>query len=159
MGATFSARQAATYCGVTETSVRRWIASGRLPAALEDGVFRIREEDLLPFHDRHKAQVATGDAPVADTSQQGAPPSATQGAPSLDSLVALIERQQQTIMELSGRLGFYQAKLQDAEARILELEAPKEAPAETANHLASSENGSNLASQKVSPRPWWQFWR
>ncbi len=92
MGATFSARQAATYCGVTETSVRRWIASGRLPATLEDGVFRIKEEDLLPFHNRHKGQVATGDAPpdapVADTSQQGAPLSATQGATSLDSLVA-----------------------------------------------------------------------
>ena len=61
--------------------------------------------------------------------------------------------------ELYGRLGFYQARIRELEHRILELEAPKEAPVEMANHPTPSENGSNSTSQKVSPRPWWQFWR
>ena len=80
-------------------------------------------------------------------------------------MVALIERQQQTIMELSGRLGFYQseiqhlkAQLEAAQTRILELEAPKEASAEMANHPAHVENGPNSDSGKGSPRPWWKFW-
>ena len=69
-------------------------------------------------------------------------------------------------MAVSNRLGFSQAEVQQlrtqldrAENRILELEAPKEAPAEMANHPAHVENEANSSSEKASKRPWWQFWR
>ena len=61
--------------------------------------------------------------------------------------------------ELFGRLGFYQARIQDLEHRILELQAPKEVPVERVNHPTSDENGADSASQKVSRQPWCKFWR
>ena len=62
-------------------------------------------------------------------------------------------------VELYGRLGFLQAQLQAAQARILELEAPKNsAPVEMANHPDHIENGPNSGAEKVSERPWWKFW-
>ena len=69
--------------------------------------------------------------------------------------------------ELYGRLGFYQAEiqylkaeldgvlaqLQLAQTRILELEAPKEAPAETANHSPAEQHGQDWSTQAVSAIP------
>ncbi len=43
-------------------------------------------------------------------------------------LLHLVERQQTTIMELSGRLGFLQAELQQRDAVILALQAPQPEP-------------------------------
>ncbi len=61
--------------------------------------------------------------------------------------------------ELFGRLGFYQARIQDLEYRILELQAPKEAPVERANHPTPGENEADSGSGKTSGQPWWKFWR
>ena len=59
--------------------------------------------------------------------------------------------------ELYGRLGYFhaqldaiRAQLQAAQARILELEAPKEAPAETTNHPTPEQNGQDSDSRTVS---------
>ena len=41
-------------------------------------------------------------------------------------------------------------KLERAENRILELEAPKEAPAKMPNHPTHLQNGADLGSQKLS---------
>ena len=41
---------------------------------------------------------------------------------------AAAERHEQTVMELSGRIGYLQAELAGARERILALEAPKTAP-------------------------------
>ena len=146
--------------GQSKKTVRRKIQQGLLHAVLADGPYgpeyRISCDGQPP-----SPKQAT--EPTHETGTQTLPVDtdlahAVQG-PSLDSLIALVREQQHTIMELSGRLGFYQAKLQDAEARILELEAPKAAPAATTNHPAPSENGADSGAQQVSARPWWQFWR
>ncbi len=69
--------------------------------------------------------------------------------------------------ELYGRLGFYQAEiqylkaeldgvlaqLQLAQTRILELEAPKEGTAESADHSPAEQNGQDSGSQAVSVMP------
>ena len=95
----------------------------------------------------------------------------------IGSIVATFQQAMEKLhrenLELAGRLGFYQSEIQHlktqlegaqlqlqlAQARILELEAPKEAPAEMANHPAHVENEANSSSEKASKRPWWQFWR
>ena len=98
---------------------------------------------------------------------------------SLGELIELVRDQQRQLTrlneeraELFGRLGYFQAQLEAArtqsqvtqdelrvaQTRIVELEAPKEAAPEMANHPAHAENGPNSGSEKGSPRPWWKFW-
>ena len=64
--------------------------------------------------------------------QDGRVPAGTVAASSADFL-SVIERQQQIILGLSRRLGFYQSEVQQLKARILELEAPKEPVAAAAS--------------------------
>ncbi|MDP9016100.1 MAG: hypothetical protein M3M87_05010, partial [Thermoproteota archaeon] len=59
----------------------------------------------------------------------------------LDRLEDAVERMHRENVELAGRVGFYQAKLQEAETKIALLEAPQP------------------ASRQAHHRPWWQFWR
>jgi excisionase family DNA binding protein len=49
MSAFVSARQAAELCGVSEKTVRRWIAAGRLKADKHGREFQISLADLAPF--------------------------------------------------------------------------------------------------------------
>ena len=76
-----------------------------------------------------------------------------------------LDRMHRENLELAGRVGFYQAEIQQlrvqlerAESRILELEAPKGVPAEMSIHLTHLQDGADLGSEKGSPRPWWKFW-
>ena len=47
-----------------------------------------------------------------------------------------------------------------AENRILELGVPKNSgPAEMSIHPTNLENGADSGSEKLSSRPWCQFWR
>jgi hypothetical protein len=85
------------------------------------------------------------------------------------ALQAVIEKLYRDNLELGGRLGFYQARMQELEAantqllgRIALLEAPKEPPVETSNHPPPSQNGQDSSSQQdhlQTKRPWWAFWR
>ena len=94
--------------------------------------------------------------------------------PGVSEILSTLQRQHQEEIaklhrenvELAGRVGFYQAEIQQlrtqlerAENRILELEAPKEAPAEMSNHPADAQNVADSGSEKLSSRPWWRFWR
>ena len=78
-----------------------------------------------------------------------------------------VEQLEKERVELYGRLGFYQSEiqylknqldgahtqLQLAQARILELEAPKEAMVETANHPPAEQNGQDSTVQTASENP------
>ncbi len=78
----------------------------------------------------------------------------------VQSFLEKLERAHRENLEIAGRVGFLQAKLQDAEEEIRMLRAPAQPSGpEPANHPTPSENGADSSSQKVSPRPWWQFWR
>ena len=90
---------------------------------------------------------------------------------SIGSIVAtfqqVMEKLHRENLELAGRLGFYQSEIQHlkaqlegaqlqlqlAQARILELEAPKEAPAEMANHPSVEQNGQDAGAQTDSEMP------
>ncbi len=163
--------------GQSKKTVRRKIQQGLLHAVLADGPYgpeyRIScdgqppsglDTELTPregtsslpkakepTHGVGKEVVQPGDGPLPENLP--------------DNLVMFLREQQQTIMELSGRLGFYQAEnlqlksqVQAMQVWILELEAPKQGPAETATHPAHVENGPNSGVEKASERPWWKFW-
>ena len=88
---------------------------------------------------------------------------------SLGELVRHIATLEQQNLELAGRVGFYQSEIQHLQAQVRELEqenrllkAPvgaEDRAAGTSSHPTHVENGADSASQKVFPRPWWQFWR
>ena len=62
------------------------------------------------------------------------------------------ERQQQTIMELSGRVGFCQAQVEQFREQLA-LEAPKPEP------IAVEPTPEPEAAPEGEAKPWWKFWR
>ena len=159
--------------GVGERRLRRWIAAGRLPTVSNphgrlvdlDAVRRLMS-DTVGRSDSVSGECLTS-SQASDTAMSDTNVS-TLGTDSLAIIDRLIQQnaeQAQQIsrlneerVELYGRLGYFQAQLEAAQTRILELEAPKEAAAETANHPTDSESGAGQASAKSPRRPWWQFW-
>ncbi len=177
MGEALSARQAAIYCGVAQTTVRRWLASGRLPATLKDGMYQIDPADLDAFMAHHGAHRGETGAPDGEPDgEQGARHPEPEGAPwqVMADLVAQNERLHREVVELSGRCGFYQARVQTLEEQVRQLSAPAadslspigdipasepmptdQASTETTNHPAGRQNGQDSAAQ-TTLRPWWK---
>ena len=128
MSATVSARQAATLCNVSGTTVLRWIASGRLPATQVDGAYQIAVADLEAFQRRRLAQGATHTEPavepVAPPVVQHVAPSVAPSTddPGLVEMVRLIRDLNQQVMELSGRLGWMSKELELERERSRDLE-------------------------------------
>ncbi len=116
--------------GVTEWVIRRRIKRGQLAA--------IQVERPQGYEWRVALRQDTPDAPSDALGRQLADSQQVLGA-----LVAQLasERErtaalEQERAELYGRLGFYQAQLEQAKERIALLEAPQHTP----------------------KRPWWRFW-
>ena len=122
MGATYSARDAARRVGLSDAAVRRAIASGRINPTQVDGMWRLTDDDLATLralrHSRIDARRRTTDA--AATSQGDAPASVTHP----DALIAMVERQQQQLIEMGRQIGLLQAQLQVAEQELRLLKAP-----------------------------------
>ena len=171
MGEALSARQAAARCGVSERTLRRWIVSGRLAAAQENGAFRIKPEDLAPFLPQGRSAVATaaaiplGAAELQHVQEADAAPLQQDAAAHWTRLVEQLHREN---LELAGRLGFYQAEnlqlksqVQAMQVRILELEAPKEAaPEPEAGRRSEVSVPSAIDGQEGSSGgAFKQFWR
>jgi excisionase family DNA binding protein len=150
-----SARQAAAYCGVSDKTIRRWIAAGRLAAARDGHDFQISREALDAVRGPGRIQAAdnvAGDAaPAADSRAASAAlgaAAAAQGA----ALVELVARQEQTILELAGRVGWLQAELQQRDEQLKALQAPQPEP--------TVEPASAIAAAEEPPRgPWRRLWR
>ena len=157
---------AAALAGISARTLRYWIAAGKLPAR---GGKRGR---LVRLSDVEQLAVLAGKLGGKGSLPADSAMVITGNIAESSALVAierqlaeyreLVDRMHRENLELAGRLGFSQARIQELERRILELEAPKAALAATTNptnHPAPSANGANSGSQKLSPRPWWQFWR
>ena len=155
--------EAAAQLGISERTLRERIKRGQVRATREidrgHAVYRV-------FLEANEANPPPGE-PLPPMEAMLPPPvtSASPPAGELVQALALIDqlsrensRLHEERAELFGRLGFYQARIQELERRILELEAPKEVLAEMTNHPAHVENGPNSGSGKGSPRPWWKFW-
>jgi len=153
MAAYMSARQAAAYCGVSEKTVRRWIASGKLAAQRDGASFRIAADSLYALQARGNGHAADTPRPhvdmAADSRAAGAAApdmSASTAAAEAAHLAALVRDLQQQNVELAGRVGFYQARIQELEGRLLLTAGP---PAEAPAKAPDARRG----------RPFWAFWR
>lgn len=170
MSDVLSAEEAAHRCGVSSKTVRRWIESGRLKADKVGRSFRIDVSDLAPFIGHSEPRPVS----TVDTGQDS--------PDRFGELVRLVRDQQQTIMELSGRCGYYQAEVEQLRATVLALQAPKvepetmasgnSSPADQAEGMVTSEDRlvpigttdglspiGDSGERPAPPRPsWWRRW-
>ena len=143
MSAYLSAREAADYCGVSEKTVRNWIAAGRLSAERSAGAFRIAQEDLEALRRENprspQGVEGAGSAP-ADVRAESP---RTESAPGLVDLVALLREREAKIDALGVQLvqyaesaAMWQARaavfahqLETAHGELQALRAPQPEPA------------------------------
>jgi excisionase family DNA binding protein len=77
-----SAREAAEWCGVSEKTVRRWIAAGRLKADKSGREFRIPRGDLDPFcRQPRPPDTGAAEPPASAVTDRSAPESTGPGRP------------------------------------------------------------------------------
>ncbi len=148
----YSVPEAAKLLGITERAVRKRIEAGTLLGKRNGREWVV----LLP---KEPVREPKGASSGTDSEPDGtaAEPRGTSGTGSVEAIVEKLYRDN---LELAGRVGFYQAEIQHlktqleaAQTRILELEAPKQAPAEMPNHPTPEQNGQDSAAQTVSVIP------
>ena len=139
-----SARAAATLCGVSERTIRRWVLSGRLAADKHDGTFRISRSALEPFvgHADTSANAAAPAAAAADTSA---------AVTALSAHVADLREQLATKDQQISELHTLLAQAQHA------LPAPDTRVGFTSGPPANGVHETPVAPPE-SKRPWWRLW-
>ena len=150
-------KTAAQRLGITQEGVRKRIQRGLLKAEKIDNRWLVAlPAQLEEVQDRLESALYM----VGEQLEEGSNLHGTGLERVVQSFLEKLERAHRENLELAGRVGFLQAKLQDAEEEIRMLRAPAQPPVpEPANHPPPSENGAEPGAQQVSPRPWWQFWR
>ena len=150
-------KAAAQRLGITQEGVRKRIQRGLLKAEKIDNRWLVAlPAQLEEVQDRLESALYM----VGEQLEEGSNLHGTGLERVVQSFLEKLERAHRENLELAGRVGFLQAKLQDAEEEIRMLRAPAQPPVpEPANHPPPSENGADSGSQKVSSRAWWQFWR
>ena len=138
--------QAAEYLGISQMALRKRIQRGQLKAEKVDG----RVYVVLNSLDTVSKTGGGGDKQW-DSDETGLDRAGTGLDMVVPVLLERLDRMHRENLELAGRVGFLQAKLQDAEARILELEASTETSVGMVNQPTST--------QRPPKRPWWAFWR
>jgi excisionase family DNA binding protein len=121
--------EAAAQLGVSTDTVRRRIQRGDLSARQVDTKFGPAWRVLL------------GSAPVPANGLHGSAPV----GPGVVELVALVDKLQQQNLELAGRVGYYQAEVEQLRTTLKALQAPRE-------ELAAA-----TVPAEEPPRPsWWR---
>lgn len=145
--------EAAALAGVSDRTIRNWIKDGRLSAHKVGETRRIHQYDLLAYLKvrAHAVSGILGRETIAETppvtlpertqDEGQGPEVTTDGAINPELINAVLqplltqleqsERERRRLhdenLELAGRIGFYQGKMQQVEQKLLLLEAPKQA--------------------------------
>lgn len=154
--------EASRLTGVSERRLRRWVAAGHLPDVAGPrgrlvSVAAVRElAGMVPVGNvapdaRRTDPVEAGQAPVTRPAATGNGHDPTGGPPDdAGHWAALVERLHRENVELAGRVGFYQARIQELEGRLL-LTAGTSVGIPTEVEQAPT--------TPPQPRRGWQFWR
>jgi excisionase family DNA binding protein len=151
MGAYLSARESADYCGVSEKTIRNWIAAGRLSAEKSAGAFRIAQEDLDAFRTAgpHRPRMRS---PLSAEVRAD--------APAVVELVAMVRALQEQLIARTEaaamwqeRAGALSDRLALAESRLDALMAPQQ-PQEPTLDASTASQGPGPSPEPS--RPWWR---
>ncbi len=167
--------EASQVLGLSQEAIRKRLHRGTLEGCKVDGRWMVRlptgrlDADL---DDPEACQDARQDvAGRLDGRQDGRPDDGIWTVTGRqDERDALIERLYRDNLELAGRCGFLQARVQDLEREIRLLTAPAAepattdkaddpAPAPTSNHPIPSANGHDSGAECPPRRSWWKFWQ
>ena len=129
-------KQAAHQLGVSERTVRRWLTTGKLEG----------RRVSTPFGPGWTIRVDR--APLV--APKGVDMIGTPGAPPLAELVALVERQQERIVELATRLAVAEAEIERLATAALQAPQPEPMPTEPTPAVE--------ATAAPAVRRWWRFW-
>jgi excisionase family DNA binding protein len=157
-----SVQQAAAHCGVAERTVRRWIASGRLKSVNARRGVRVARADLEAFtisEPGESGHVPDGPDTLSDTSDghdgQARPgPTPESDTPGIVEALRLVEKLQQQNLELAGRVGYYQAQLEQLRDQLA-LQAPQ---VDDLHDVVLPPAEPQPDEQDEKARPWWRFW-
>lgn len=162
-----SAREAADYCGVTEKTVRNWLAAGRVAGRKVGGAYRIDADQLEPLRRQSAARGAEGPHPAGGNGAEGVRTPAESADRTGAELVQLVAKQQDQLVQLAGQVGYLQRQVQDLTARLA-LEAPaggvhaaSESPNGHQAHHASSltvQAEGGVDAPAAPKRSWWRRW-
>ncbi len=126
-------QQAAVAAGVSERTIRRWIKEGTLAAekvpTAQGYEWRIQLDGAarLPGRPSRRVDDNRVDSRTAPTAN-GVDRVAEEVSEALVRALELVERLQREKLELAGRVGFLQGKLQETQAQLLTLAPPATAP-------------------------------
>jgi excisionase family DNA binding protein len=144
-----SARQAAEYCGVSEKTIRNWLAAGRLSAEKSADGFRITAVDLAPFR-RGSPQAPHHAEPSAEevrAESRGADAATVNLLPALADALQLVRELQTDLVAKAEAAAMWQARADMLAAQLAALQQP------------ALEAGTVTQSEAASPPPWWRRWR
>jgi len=138
MSGVVSANEAARRFGLSEKTVRRWIAAGKLTADKRGRAYRVSLSEVAALNGQPKADNPGPSANGGQTADiRSAPPtadstSAMSGIPELVQLVARlhdeVSRSKSEVAEYAATAAMWQARARMLEERVLALEAPKPDP-------------------------------
>ena len=129
----YTVREAAEKCGVQIGTVRRWIRSGRVRTEQRRGrhgpEYRVYLSATLIDECANTVSESEQDSDDegSDTEQDSGSTVLTllEMVREKDTRIQALERER---FELAGRLGYFQAQVEEARERIRMLEAPRETP-------------------------------
>jgi excisionase family DNA binding protein len=153
-----SAAEAARACGVSERTIRRWVAAGRLTADESGPTMRVAARDLAAWRDNMSGQAPAGQArpdvrQAVSNGHSTLSPDTDTARPDLAALVTLVANLQHELVAKAEAAAMWQERATTLADQLAALQRP----ALEAGAVDSVESTAPIESVDP-PRPWWQRW-